>query len=136
MTVPPAAFPPARRCMRNGFPVGAVAPWLTRERVLVIVLALATLGIGWLCLRMVEPFVPALTWALTLAVVGQPIHRWIRRRVKSPGISAALSTAALALTIALPAVVVGALIAGQAIDTADTVRTIVAERRWTELVER
>ena len=134
MTAPAAAFPPPACAMRRN--ALAAPPWLTRERVLVMVLALATLGVGWLCLRMVAPFVPALTWALTLAVVGQPIHRWLGRRVKRPGAAAALSTAAVTLTIALPAVVVGALIAGQAIDTTETIRTIVAERRWTTIVER
>ena len=114
-----------------------VAPvWLTRERVLVLVLGLATLGVGWLCLRMLEPFVPSLTWALTLAVIGQPIHRWLRHRLAHPTLAATLATIAVTLTIALPAAIVGAIIAREAIDMADTVRVLIAERRWNALVER
>ena len=56
--------------------------WLTRERILVLVLAGATVLVGWLCWQLVKPFVPALTWALVLAILDHPLHErllaWLR----------------------------------------------------------
>jgi predicted PurR-regulated permease PerM len=49
--------------------------WLSRERVETLVLLLATLFASYRCFRLAEPFLPALTWALALAVVGYPVHR-------------------------------------------------------------
>lgn len=109
--------------------------WLTRQRALVGVLVLATLGVGWLALRLTAPFVPALTWALTLAVVGRPIQRWLCRHIRPPGLAAAVATAFVTLIVALPALVVAGVIAGEAIDTSDTVRAFVEEQRWQRIGE-
>ena len=48
-------------------------PWLTRERLLTLVLAGASV-VGWLCWQLVKPFVPAITWALVLTVLAHPLH--------------------------------------------------------------
>jgi predicted PurR-regulated permease PerM len=53
--------------------------WLSRERVEALVLLLATLFAIYLCFRLTEPFLPALIWALALAVVGYPVHRWMQK---------------------------------------------------------
>ena len=79
-------------------------PWLTRERLLLLMLAGASVVVGWLCWRLVEPFVPAITWALVLAVLAHPLHERILARFKKwPSISAALAVIAVTLAIALPA---------------------------------
>ena len=65
--------------------------WLTRERVLVIVLAGVTVLVGWLCWQLAKPFVPALTWALVLAVLAHPMHERLLARLKRPSLSAALA---------------------------------------------
>lgn len=111
-------------------------PWLTRERALVLVLILLTLGIGVLCALVVAPFVPTLTWALTLAIVGHPLHRFFRGRIGSAGGAAALATLAVTLGVAVPLLLVGGLVAREAVDAADTVRTLVAERRWEAAIAR
>ena len=58
--------------------------WLTRERVLLIVLALATAAVCILGFRLVEPFVPAITWAGVLAVMAHPLHEALLRRLRRP----------------------------------------------------
>ncbi len=79
-------------------------PWLTRERLLMLVLAGASVVVGGLCWRLVKPFVPAITWALVLAVLAHPLHEHILARFKKwPSISAALAVIAVTLAIALPA---------------------------------
>ena len=49
--------------------------FLTRERILVIVLVAVSVLVGWLCWLMVKPFVPAVTWAVVLAVIAHPLAR-------------------------------------------------------------
>ena len=109
-------------------------PWLTRERALVLVLVLLTLAIGVLCALVVAPFVPTLTWALTLAVIGHPVQRFIAARIASPAGAAALATAAVTLGVAVPMLIVGGLVAREAADAAATVRTLVAERSWEPVI--
>ena len=43
----------------------------------VLALLAATALVLYLCYLMALPFVPALTWALALAVLFMPVHRWI-----------------------------------------------------------
>ena len=110
--------------------------WLTREQTLVIALGLATLGIVWLCLRLLAPFVSGLTWALTLAVVGWPIHRWLCRKVGRPSIAAALATICVTLVVAVPAALTGIAVAREALDSAETIRALISEKGLNSLAER
>src|SRR5688572_5051998 len=76
--------------------------WWTRERVMTIALFLITAVALALSFMLVQPFVPALTWALALAIVVMPVHRWIERRVPHPNGAAALSLVLVAVTIVAP----------------------------------
>ena len=67
--------------------------WLSRKRVEALGLLLATLFAIYLCFRLTEPFLPALTWALALAVVGYPVHRWMQKRIRHPSIAAGITLA-------------------------------------------
>jgi hypothetical protein len=48
--------------------------WLSRERVLALVLLTATALAVYVCYLLTHPFLPALAWALALAVVAHPLH--------------------------------------------------------------
>ena len=83
---------------------------------------LATLGIGYLCYRVLTPFLAAIVWAIVLAVALQGPwqaleHRLPRRR----GLAAALFTIGTALVVVLPAGVFFGVLASQAIDAANRV---------------
>ena len=99
-----------------------------------LVLILLTLGVGVLCALVVTPFVPTLTWAVTLAVIGHPVQRFIAARIRSAAAAAALGTVAVTLGVAVPMLLVGGLVAREAADAASTVRSLVAERRWEPLI--
>lgn len=71
--------------------------WLTRERVLTLVLLAATGLAVYVCYRLALPFLPALTWALALAVVAHPLHGRVLGRLGRPNLAAALSVALVAL---------------------------------------
>ena len=65
-------------------PAMADGGWLSRERALVLVLIVATALAFYVCYRLALPFLPAITWALALAVVAHPLHGLIAARVKNP----------------------------------------------------
>jgi predicted PurR-regulated permease PerM len=69
-----------------------------------VVLTLATAWVVWLLAR---PYLGVLVWAITLAVVTQPLHRLVRRHVRREGLAAGLSVTVVALVIVLPVLFVG-----------------------------
>jgi predicted PurR-regulated permease PerM len=75
----------------------------TRERVLTSVLALLTLIILYVCYRIIEPFVPAIAFALALAVATQTPFNWLRRRIRSQPAAAGIAVVLVALLIIGPA---------------------------------
>jgi predicted PurR-regulated permease PerM len=77
-------------------------------------LAVLTAVAGYLCYRLAVPFLPALAWALALAVITYPMHAWIRRRLKYENLSAAVSVLLVVLIIVIPALVVAAEMAREA----------------------
>ena len=58
--------------------------WGSRGHIQTLVLMAATaIGI-YLCYRLAAPFLPALAWALALAVLFAPFQRWVESKVKRP----------------------------------------------------
>lgn len=76
--------------------------WLSRERALALVLVVATAIVIYLCYRVAVPFLPALAWALALAVIVHPMHRWINRWISWPTPAAVLSVVLVAVVIIVP----------------------------------
>jgi predicted PurR-regulated permease PerM len=87
---------------------------LTRERVTSIALLAATAIAVYLCYRIVQPFLPALTWALALAVVARPLHHWIARRIPYRGTAAGISVVLVTLLLLAPVVLLTWQIVSQA----------------------
>ena len=71
-------------------------------------LALALAGIAGilLCVLIAWPFLGAITWALTLAILFLPLHVRIKKIVRHPNIAALLSTATVIIVVVVPAVFV------------------------------
>jgi predicted PurR-regulated permease PerM len=88
--------------------------WLSRERALVLVLLAATAIALYLCYRLARPFLPALAWAVALAVVAHPLHRWLLRRLPRPNLAAGLTVALVALVIVGPTLFVTQQLVGEA----------------------
>lgn len=82
-----------------------VAQW-TREHALVIVLVVLTAIFCALCLLLARPFVSSLAWALALAVVALPLHRWIEGRFTNHNVAAAITVALVAVLIVAPSILV------------------------------
>lgn len=56
-----------------------------------------------LCFFIAWPFLGAITWALTLAILFSSLHARVEKMVKHPNIAALLSTAIVAIVIVVPA---------------------------------
>ena len=109
----------------------------TRERVLVVVLAIATAVVAWLCWQLAKPFVPALTWALVLAILAHPLHEWLGRRIKRwPSLAAGLAVVAIVVAIALPATLVVRQVGVQAVASVTAARQLFDADRWKLAIER
>jgi predicted PurR-regulated permease PerM len=80
--------------------------WLSRERALVLVLLVTTALAVYLCYRLALPFLPALAWAVALAVVAHPLHSWLLRRLPRPNLAAGLAVGLVAVAIVGPTLLV------------------------------
>jgi predicted PurR-regulated permease PerM len=110
--------------------------FLTRERILVIVLVAVSVLVLWLSWLLVKPFVPALTWAVVLAVIAHPLHERILKRVRWPTVAAGLAVIGVTVVIALPAAVLVREVGNEAAASADAARNLVDGDRWRRVMDQ
>lgn len=104
--------------------------WFTRDRLLLLVLLAALVVAARICFQITEPFLPALTWALALAVVSYPLHERVARRVLKPDLAAAVAVTVVALVILGPAIVVGQQMIAQGSEIVEDVRSGGGSAAW------
>lgn len=102
-------------------------------QLLVLIVAIS-LGI-YLCYRLILPFLPALVWALTLAILFTPIHRWLESKLKRASLAAALSVLLVGLIVAVPATFLGQRLIVESARGADIVRMKVETGEWRRAIE-
>ncbi len=71
-----------------------------------VALAVASVAGIVLCGLIAWPFLGAITWALTLAILFAPLHAKVEKSVKHPNVAALLSTAIVIVVVVVPAVFV------------------------------
>ena len=76
--------------------------WFSRERVLALALGIATILSLYVCYLIVKPFIPALAFALALAVATHKPHDWLYRRLNNNTLTAAIAVILVALVIIAP----------------------------------
>ncbi len=103
---------------------------------LVLVLGAVTVLLLWLCYRLAQPFLPALAWAVALAVVAHPVHAWFERRFKKPGLAAGLAVALVAVAIVGPMAWVGHQVAAEAARLSQSVQSGEAQKKWEETLQK
>ena len=109
--------------------------WGSRSQIHVLALMAATaLGI-YLCYRMALPFVPALTWALALAVLFLPAHRWLQSTVKHSNLAASVSVLVIGLIVVVPLTFVGQRLVSEAVTGADAIRARVESGEWQRVLD-
>jgi predicted PurR-regulated permease PerM len=107
--------------------------WWSRERVLILVLMAATILFCWLCFLLARPFLPAIAWAIALAVVTQPMFPWIQRRVGRPNVAAGICVALVAVLIVAPVIFLGQQLFREAAAFAEGIKT--APQQWENLAK-
>ena len=110
--------------------------WLTRERVLAVFLIAITVGVIYLCYRLIVPFVPAITWAVALAIVAYPLHEKLVRRLDNRSLAAALTVTAITLTLVVPIGLVVRQIGTEAMASVEELDKEVDSGRWLKAIER
>ena len=98
-------------------------------------LATATVLAFYVCYRLALPFLPALTWALALAVVTQPLHGRILKLTGRPNLAAALSVLVVAALIVAPAVLLARQLVGEAGRGLEALKAQTEQGRWQAALE-
>lgn len=112
-------------------PEGAVG-----QRLLTAVLFIATALLLYLAYLIIRPFLPALAWALALAIISYPVYRRIRGWIRQESLSAGVSVAVVALIIVAPAIFVGQQVAMQVTRTLEGVRGGEVQERIQRVINR
>ncbi|MGO8836297.1 MAG: AI-2E family transporter [Limisphaerales bacterium] len=104
--------------------------WRPRIRIRAIALAgLAALGI-YLCYRLAQPCIPSLVWAGALALVFNPVHRWIEAKVRRPNLAAVVSLTIIGLLVVVPVTWFAQQLVQQATLVPDKIQTQIAAGKW------
>lgn len=109
--------------------------WGSRSHVHTLVLMAVTVVGIYFCYRLAAPFFPALAWALALAVLFAPLHRWLGSKVKYPNLAATICVLVVAVIVVVPATFVAERIIGEAARGAETIETMVESGEWRRALE-
>ncbi len=107
----------------------------TRERLLLFVLMFVTAVVAYLSFRLVEPFLPAITWALALAIIARPVHRWLETKLGHAGAAAGISVLLVTVCILAPVFFVGHHVTQQALATLEWMQSEDKLAEWKVMLE-
>lgn len=117
----------------------AVAPegsdWGSRDHVQTLVLMVATAFGVYLCYGLATPFVPALAWALALAVLFTPFQRWLESKIKHPSLAAMVSVLVIGLVVLGLVTFVGQRLVQEAAHGAQFIMDKVESGEWRHALE-
>ncbi|APG94864.1 AI-2E family transporter [Sinorhizobium americanum] len=103
-----------------------------RSRSLVILIAIAA-GIV-VCYLLAVPFLPALTWALVLAIMFHPLHRRIAKDLRYPEIAAAATVAIAAFIVAVPLMLIAERLVNEAAKGAQIIAEALRTGSWRDAI--
>lgn len=93
------------------------------------------IGVAYLFMDMIYPYIFALFWAAVIASIFHPVYRWIRKNVHNEEVSAAVSVVLVVLIVLIPMSGVFAIVANQALQTFNALNnpeTIESAQQWVE----
>ena len=109
--------------------------WGSRSHVQTLVLMGATAGGIYLCYRLATPFLPALVWALALAVLFSPFQQWLESKLNHPSLAAVVSVLVVGLIVVVAATFVGQRLGHEAAKGAEIIKTKVESGEWRHALE-
>ncbi len=92
---------------------------------LIAVGILVLLGII-LCYLITAPFIPALVWSFTLAVLFAPVERVLRARLRKPALSVSIAMTIAATLVVAPVIFVSAALLESIIDSMDAMSAVLS----------
>lgn len=99
-----------------------------------LLMVLTAIGV-YFCFRLTLPFLSALVWALALAVVFFPFHRWMELKVRHRNLATLASVLVVGLIVVVPAFLVGQRLVLQAAKGAELVAQKVESGDWRRMLE-
>jgi len=122
-------------CETNLADASAANDWGSTSHLRTLVLIGAT-GVGiYLCYRLAVPFLPALAWALALAVVFTPFQRWLESKVKYANLAAIISVLVVGLIVLGLATFIGQRLVQEAGHGAELIKAKVESGEWRHALE-
>jgi predicted PurR-regulated permease PerM len=91
------------------------------------VVALLLIGI-LLCYFLSIPFIPAFVWSLTLSIVLQPVHSWVKSLIRSPSLAALLASLMIGVMVVGPAIFVIVALLDEAARSASLVAPMIQDK--------
>jgi predicted PurR-regulated permease PerM len=107
----------------------------TRSRGKLLALAAATVLALYVAFLLVQPFLPPLVWAVTIAVITHRFSQWVGRKTQSANWKAAICTLVTAVAILLPATVVVVSCVQQIGSAVEQLQSEEFQKQMTEWVE-
>lgn len=89
-----------------------------------------------LCVVLAYPFLPALAWALALAVMAFPMHLKLARVIRSESCAAGASTAVVVAVLLIPMFFIGERLAQEAVEVSRRATVLRQDRSVEEAAER
>ena len=83
----------------------------------------------------VTPFLPAIVWSFTLAILFAPLDTWLRRVVPGRGLATAVTVAIVAGIVVVPAITVVGLLLDEAASSAPRLRPLFDAGNWTRIID-
>ena len=108
--------------------------WGSRAHVHTLVMFAITLIALYLSYRMTAPFLPALAWALAITLLVLPVHRLLEARLSRPGVAAAITVFASAVTVVAPIVLLSSSLITETADVTQSLQAQVESGQWRQIV--
>ncbi|WP_417622003.1 AI-2E family transporter [Parasphingorhabdus sp.] len=87
------------------------------------------------CYFIAAPFLPAIVWSVTLALLFMPLQVRLEKWVRSPSLAACLAVMLAALLVVVPSVIISGLLLNEAMRGAVHMAEIVNPDTWTRMAE-
>jgi predicted PurR-regulated permease PerM len=108
----------------------------TGRQLRLVVLTLITVFGLYLCYRLAVPFLPALTWALALAVLFAPVQRWFESKRLRPSLAAAACVTLIGVIVVVPVTFVSQQLVEQTAKGAELVEGKIKSGEWRSAIDR
>jgi len=109
--------------------------WGSKSHIHTLLMMTATAFGVYLCYRMASPFLPAIAWALALAVVFTRFQRWLESKIKPVSLAAAISVLVIGLMVVVPVAFVLQNLFVQAAKGAEMIESKVTSGEWRRAIK-